>query len=302
MKKYFYILIALVVAGSFYFYAKDTETEEVNYPDLDPEQLFNVAHRGASGEAPELTMAAFEQAVEQGADYIEIDLQMTQDGVIVLMHDETVDRTTDGTGFVHDLTLREIKKLDAGSWFNRNNPEKARAEYVGLEVPTLEEAIEEYSDEIRFYIEIKEPNEFPTLEEELVRLLEEHELIGEDVPPGNVLVQSFGDESLFEIHALNPDIPLIQLVPYSEIPLLTHFRLNSISEYAVGIGLSYTQLDEGLASRVRKHDLLLHPYTINQPQHMEKMIEWGATGIITNYPGVLQEVIESNKEELIGYN
>lgn len=100
-----------------------------------------IAHRGASALAPENTLPAFAAAIAQGADGIELDVQMTRDGEVVVIHDETVGRTTDGRGRVSDLTLDALRRLDAGSWFNRAYPRRARSEYVGLKVPTLDEVL-----------------------------------------------------------------------------------------------------------------------------------------------------------------
>ncbi len=111
---------------------------------LNPNKILNIAHRGASGHAPEHTLSAYELGQRMKGDYIEIDLQMTKDGRLIAMHDETLDRTTNGTGPVKDHTLKEIKKLDAGSWFNKKYPESAKDEYAGLKVPTLEEVIQKF--------------------------------------------------------------------------------------------------------------------------------------------------------------
>src|SRR5699024_7283151 len=100
------------------------------------QKMINVAHRGASGHAPENTMAAFQKGFEMKADYIEIDVQMTKDGELIVIHDTTVDRTTNGTGNVGDLTFEEIKQLDAGSWFSD--------EYAGEKIPTFEEILDEF--------------------------------------------------------------------------------------------------------------------------------------------------------------
>lgn len=100
-----------------------------------------IAHRGASALAPENTLPAFAAAIAQGADGIELDVQMTRDEHVVVIHDETVGRTTDGRGRVSDLTLDALRRLDAGSWFNRAYPRRARTEYAGLKVPTLDEVL-----------------------------------------------------------------------------------------------------------------------------------------------------------------
>ena len=110
-------------------------------------------------------------------DYIELDLQMTKDGHLIAMHDEKVDRTTDGTGYVKDMTLAEIKKLDAGSWFNETYPQYAKPEYEGLQVPTLEEVFKEFGKNNSYYIETKSPEIYPGMEKELLRLVDKYESI-----------------------------------------------------------------------------------------------------------------------------
>jgi glycerophosphoryl diester phosphodiesterase len=110
-------------------------------------RLLRIAHRGASGHCPENTRAAFLRAIELGADMVELDCQMTRDGAVVVIHDDRLDRTTSGRGRVRDHTLREIKALDAGSWF--------ASEFAGEEVLTLEEAIELLRGHLELNLEIK---------------------------------------------------------------------------------------------------------------------------------------------------
>src|SRR4051794_14616879 len=130
--------------------------------------VLNVGHRGASGHAPEHTFAAYDLALQMGADYIEQDLQMTRDGVLVAMHDETLDRTTDGSGPVRAVTLDEVKRCDAGSWF--------APRFAGARVPTLEELFRRYGEQARFYIETKSPEIYPGMEEALLALIGRYRL------------------------------------------------------------------------------------------------------------------------------
>jgi len=138
--------------------------------------VLNIGHRGASGYAPEHTFASYDLALKLGADYLEQDLQQTKDGVLVVMHDETLDRTARGpaancTGLVRDKTLAQIKTCDVGSWFNQANPSAARPEYVGLRVPTLEEVFRRYGKRVNYYIETKSPESADHMEEALLALL-----------------------------------------------------------------------------------------------------------------------------------
>ena len=101
-------------------------------------------HRGASGDAPEHTLLSYRLAKELGADHLEIDLQQTKDGELVALHDEDVDRTTNGTGNVADFTLAELQQLDAGSWSTKKYPAKAMPEYAGLPIPSLRQIFETF--------------------------------------------------------------------------------------------------------------------------------------------------------------
>src|SRR3954447_26746922 len=138
--------------------------------------IVNVSHRGASGYAPEHTLVSYDMGDKMHGDYIEIDLQMTKDGQLIAMHDETVDRTTDGTGLVKNYTVDQIKRLDAGSWFNEKYPQYANPEYVGLQVPTLEEVFKEFGKNNSYYIETKSPEIYPGMEKELLRLVDKYDI------------------------------------------------------------------------------------------------------------------------------
>nr|WP_245835768.1 glycerophosphodiester phosphodiesterase [Virgibacillus ndiopensis] len=291
MKKLSFSLVILLIFTIFLLPSKNAVFASEG-PNLNPNRILNVAHRGASGYAPEHTIPSYDLGEKMKGDYIEVDLQMTKDGTLIAMHDEKVDRTTDGTGYVKDMTLAEIKQLDAGSWFNEQYPEKAKPEYDGLKVPTLEEVIQEFGRGSRYYIETKSPEVYPGMEEELLRVLNKYKLIGPIAPSSKVLIQSFSPESLLIVHSMNPNIPLVQLISYSEPASITDKELNEIAEYAIGIGASHTKIDEAYVQKVRQHDLLMHPYTVNTREDMEKVLDWGVTGMFTNYPDVLDEVLK----------
>ena len=167
--------------------------------------VLNVGHRGASAYAPEHTFVAYDLALEQGADYIEIDLQMTADGVLVALHDKTLNRTADAPdgvperycrGLVSKKTLAQIKMCDAGSWFS---PEYADET---AQIPTLEEIFHKYGTSVNYYIETKNPEAAPGMEAELLELMEANELIEPAADNWQVLIQSFSAESLMTIHEI----------------------------------------------------------------------------------------------------
>jgi len=267
-----------------------------SHPALTDKKILNVAHRGASGYAPEHTLLSYELGEAMKGDYIEIDLQMTKDGELIAMHDETLDRTTNGTGLVKDYTLEEIKQLDAGSWFNEKYPSYAKEEYAGLKVPTLEEIFQKFGSGERYYIETKSPEVYPGMEEKLLKILKEYKLTGTNVPSSKVLIQSFSPESLKKVHALNPDIPLVQLLWYDETAAITDNELEEYKKYSIGLGMNFDKIDEAYVQRVREHNLLIHPYTVNQKEDMRKLLDWGVTGMFTNFPDRLQEVLRENRQ------
>jgi glycerophosphoryl diester phosphodiesterase len=191
-------------------------------PALDlTEDFILIAHRGASAYAPEHTIPAYDLAVKSGADYIEIDLQMTKDGELIALHDSEVDRTTNGSGIAVTQTLDEIKALEAGSWFNEQFPLLADPSYEKVEIPTLEEIFQRYGRSANYYIETKSPG----MEEKLINLLRKHSLVHSE---SKIIIQSFHRKSRRKIHELEPGIPLIQLYRYSDKARITDRELLSV--------------------------------------------------------------------------
>ncbi|HEX6309340.1 MAG TPA: glycerophosphodiester phosphodiesterase [Longimicrobiales bacterium] len=249
-----------------------------------------IGHRGASGYAPEHTFASYDLALEQGADFIEQDLQMTSDGVLVVLHDDTLDRTTGGgcRGRVIDHPLARVQACDAGSWFNTAYPLRARPGYAGARIPTLDEVFARYADRASFYIETKNPEEAPGMEEALLALLDRYDLRAAAARDWRVLIQSFSERSLRLIHELDPSLPLIQLLhARPETPRTIEGRLHRIAEYAVGIGPSWRDVDAALMSAARRTCLEVHPYTVNDPELMAGLADIGVTGMFTDVPDVL---------------
>jgi len=265
-------------------------------PDNDDDQVLNIAHRGASGLAPEHTFAAYDLALRQGADYIEQDLQQTSDGTLVVLHDETLDRTARGpaencTGLVATKTLEQIKTCDVGSWFNERYPERAREEYVGLRIPTLEEVLRRYRHRTNYYIETKSPEKANLMEQRLVALLDEYHLLRPAQRRWQVLVQSFSPTSLLKVQELAPGLPLVQLFSSRETSESIQARLQAVSEYAVGIGPSKTDVDANLVRAAHARCLDVHPYTLEEAKDMRALIDLGVDGMFANFPARLDEVL-----------
>ncbi|MBT2785549.1 MULTISPECIES: glycerophosphodiester phosphodiesterase [unclassified Halomonas] len=286
----------------------ETSPLEQQLKDLESFQV--IAHRGASGHAPESTMAAYELAHEWGVDYLELDVQITADGELVVFHDDAIDRTSNGEGQINDYTLKELKALDTGTWFNEANADKADDDFAGAKILTLDELFERFGNDTRYYIETKSPQLNPGLEEALVEKLEEYDM----VENGHVLVQSFEQGSLLKVQQLNDDIPLVQLVWYypseeDESRLvewtgvtpgpaeITDEDFRAVAQYASGIGTNYIYegqevIDADFIRQANENGLPVHIYTVNETDDMKRLMEMGANGLFTNFPDRLLELVE----------
>ncbi|WP_066174899.1 glycerophosphodiester phosphodiesterase [Bacillus marinisedimentorum] len=231
-----------------------------------------VAHRGASGYAPENTMAAFEKAVEMKTDYIEIDVQMSKDGELVVIHDTTVDRTTDGTGKVGGLTMEELKALDAGSWFAEG--------FAGEPIPTFEEVLDTYRGKTGILIELKAPWLYPGIEEKVAAELQERQM---DKPNNEkIILQSFDFNSMKKMNELLPDVPIGVLTWKAQD--LTDVSLANFADYADYVNPSYGHVDRDLVNRVHELGMGVMTWTVRDVSLTAPLLEAKVDGIITDYP------------------
>ncbi|PGK33939.1 glycerophosphodiester phosphodiesterase [Bacillus anthracis] len=286
MKKIYIVtsICTFIVIGTFVFH----KVNELKYTKAinQSNHIKNIAHRGASAYAPEHTIQAYTLGQQLKGDYIEIDLQMTKDGHLVAMHDETVNRTTNGAGIVKEHTLEEIKQLNAGSFFNEKYPTLAKKEYEKAKVPTLEEIIEMFGHHANYYIETKSPDEYPGMEEKLVEIINHYEM------QDKVIIQSFSKESLQKIHSLDVNIPLVQLLPYKKAVQSTESEIKKYKTYCIGLGMNYKYIDAAYVKKIKKHGLEVHPFTVDNETDMKKLLLWGVDGMFTNYPDRLHSVLK----------
>ncbi len=258
-----------------------------------------IAHRGASGHAPEHTLAAYDLAVRMGADILEPDLQMTADGHLVAFHDETLDRTARGprgncTGLVRERTLAQLRTCEVGSWFNERFPDRADPAFDGLRIPTLDELFRRYGASVRWYPETKFPESAPGMEEALLELLVRHDLRDRAASDGLVLIQSFSPASLRRFRELDPGLPLVQLLGRDAVtPETLGAVLDEVAGYAQGVGPSRFLVDAGFIEAARTRDLFVHPWTVNDPSEMDRLIDLGVDGIFSDFPDRLLERVEA---------
>ncbi|MDM5193856.1 glycerophosphodiester phosphodiesterase [Bacillus hominis] len=273
----FFIVISIFVFQQVNEHTYIKATNQSNH-------IKNIAHRGASAYAPEHTIAAYKLGQQLKGDYIEIDLQMTKDGHLIAMHDETLNRTTNGTGLVKEHSLIDIKQLNAGSFFNKKHPNLAKKEFEDATVPTLEEIIETFGQNANYYIETKSPDEYPGMEEKLLEIINHYQI------NNKVIIQSFSEESLRKIHNLNANIPLVQLLSYKKAVQLTGLEIEKYKTYCIGLGMNYKYIDEAYVKTIQKFGLEVHPFTVDNEKDMKKLLTWGVDGMFTNYPDRLHSI------------
>ncbi len=247
-----------------------------------------IAHRGASGLAPEHTLASFDLAVEIGADYLEQDLQQTRDGVLVILHDDTLDRTARGPadscrGLVREKTLAQLESCDFGSWFVEKHPETAgRFDRQGI--LTLEALIDRFGSGVRYYIETKNPEEAPGMEESLLAILSRRGLLEDRGEPPRVFLQSFSTRSLRDLAARAPTTARLQLLDRRSLRAPYDEAVAKIATYADGIGPHFSDVDRALVEVAHRHGLEVHAYTVNDPGEMQRLIGLGVDAIFSDFP------------------
>jgi glycerophosphoryl diester phosphodiesterase len=254
--------------------------------------MWVIAHRGASGFAPENTLAAFETAMEMGASFIETDLQLSRDAHLVAIHDETLDRTTNGSGLVAAKTLDELRQLDAGAWFKGNTTGETRphgepgkgsawkASFAGERIPTIAEVLAfGKRRDAGLYLELK-PRGPSGVEHNLVGALRAADEILRTV------VLSFDRTTLMHVRRLEPLLVTGYLCEKSE----------GVAEQAVEVGARQLlpradQITPELLAEAHRRDLKVVAWTVNDPAQMRALIAAGVDGIITNYPNELVKAL-----------
>ena len=276
------ILVGLLFLASLWGSAMAAETTESFPPHLSLQ-----AHRGAAGLAPENTLAAFRLAMGLGADATEMDLQATKDGIVVVIHDDTVDRTTDGCGRIGDLTLAEIKQLDAGGKF--------APAFRGERIPTLREVIDLVTasgkDEFRLNLEIKfaegREGQPADLEERVLAVLRETSFLG------RAIVQSFHHPSVAKVKRLAPGIPTGLLVGQRRHPAdpVAAVREHRADYYAP----HHSLVTPDLLRTLHQAGIPVVAWTVNDPAEIRRLIAVGlgslpGDAIISDYPDRLLNV------------
>ncbi|HEV2350334.1 MAG TPA: glycerophosphodiester phosphodiesterase family protein [Terriglobia bacterium] len=249
--------------------------------------VLNIGHRGAAGEAPENTMMSFDLALRRGADGIELDVHLSSDGVPVVIHDPRLERTTSGGGPVSALPVSVLRRLDAGSWFNRRYPARARHRYAGLKIPTLNEVLKwVHRHNCLAFIEIKQGGaNYPRIEEKVLE-----EIYGTGAATLATVI-SFSLPTLERVRQLDSRIALG--LDFTR-PVLAIRRACSIG--AASLLPHWALATRGFIGRAHRGGFRVMAWDVNPPVLMRRKILDGVDGIITSHPARLAEVLRKNPQ------
>lgn len=234
---------------------------------------YAIAHRGAGGLAPENTLAGVQAALNHKATYIEVDVQRSNDGKLVVIHDTEVDRTTNGTGRVSDLSWEQLAGLDAGSHF--------ASTFAGERIPTLDAVLESMAGRtVTLVVEAKDPELYPGIERQIAETLEQ-------TPAQPVMVVSFNHDWLSRFHELAPHIPLGRISVWAyDVPLLSQNGVTSVFWLSVIV-------DPTLVRRIHRAGDQVTVWTVDQVWLMRLMLWMGVDGITTNRPDRWNQLVRT---------
>lgn len=267
-----------------------------------------VAHRGASYRAPESTLPAIKAALESGIDYIELDIQRSKDGKLVVFHDTNLLRLTNAkTVFpdknnyeLHNFTLKELRRLNYGAWFNLRYPERASDAYSQLTIMTLEQVLEfvdPVNTGIGLALELKSPYLYEGIEKEIADLLEKKEIFEEEKKPPHVLFLSFSPAALKRLSELRPQSPRILLTKRNFVsPRRWQGWLDITEEVADGIGPKGHVSFPWYIGAAHKRGLFVFPYVINRSWQLKIFSWFSADGYITDRPEMLANFYDRVQE------
>jgi glycerophosphoryl diester phosphodiesterase len=230
-------------------------------------------HRGARAYAPMNTIPSFELALKQGADGVELDTHLTKDGQLIVLHDFTVDSTTNGKGLAKDMTLKEIKALDAGSSFS--------TEYAGTQIPTLDEVFEAIGKKTFINVEIKsESQETDGVERAVAVCIARHNLMS------SVIISSFNPLALRRFRAMQPEVPIGYLYSpdYNFSEAMEGFPHEARHPQDQMIDAAYMNW-------AKSHNYRVNTWTVNDPIRAVTLRDLGVDAIITDKPDVIIEAV-----------
>ena len=247
-------------------------SEEESKMETKKKNIMVVAHRGASGYAPENTLSAMKKAIEMKAEMSELDVQETADGEIILLHDNTTKRTGKKDLNIWELNYDDLKDIEVGEWFSE--------EYKGEPIPTLKEVIDLIRGKMKLNIELKANKHEKMLAERSLKVVMDNDFLDQ------VIFTSFKFDEIRKIRALNKEAKVGYI--FGKLPE----NVDVFTEDVDLLSAHYKSVDAEFVKKAKSNGKEVHVWTVNEPEDMKRMIELGVEAIITNYPDVLRKVLD----------
>ncbi len=236
-----------------------------------------IAHRGASAYAPENTISSFKKSIEMKSEGVELDIHLSKDGHLIVCHDEKVDRTTNGSGFIKDMTLEELKRLDAGSWFS--------SEFSNEKIPVLDEVLKLFCNtNMLVNIELKSDIIiYKNIEEKVIKTIKKFNM------KNKIIISSFNHYSLVKVKKIDSEIKTGALYVSGIVePWIYAKRIGADAIHPLFYGIT-PEIVEGCM----ENNIPINTYTVNSEKHIYAVAKAGVSGIITNYPDRARKIIDS---------
>jgi len=283
------VVLLLAVYGTLGLFAKPIP----NHPYFSSDEFLVIAHRGGRSLGPENTLYTFQQAADLGVGVLELDLRSTKDGHLVVIHDETVDRTTNGTGTVNSYDLDDLKKLDAAYRWSAKTAASFPLRGQGIQVPTLSEVFEAFP-ELRVNIEIKDIR--PDSLSKICRAIRDYNMMD------NVMIASFDAGALDEFRSLCPEVATSagasEAIVFYWLQWLHLGSIYAPDAQALQIPEKYGDnliVNQRFVEAAHNRNMRVHVWTVNDANTMKQLIQLGVDGIMTDYPQRLLETLNASK-------
>jgi glycerophosphoryl diester phosphodiesterase len=266
-------VVALALVNLYFFFVDIRNGSPLDYMNIDKIQV--TSHRGFSHDVPENTLPAIEKAIEEQADYVEVDVRVTKDGELVLLHDNSLKRTAGVNKKIWDLTYNEVFGLDAGSWLSD--------EFKGTKIPTLREVLELSKGKVMLNLDLKYRAEEDALAQKVVDLIKEYEMEWQCV------VTSTSLKCLEQVKELNPDIR----TGFITYQIYSGLYENEAVDF---FSMKYNLVSKGVVRQVHKNGKEIHVWTVNSKTEFERLERIGVDNIITDNPAYAKQVLYQESE------
>lgn len=289
---YSLLFIVVLLLTSVFFTISPAMYKNVKNKHKQLDKVLLIGHRGAAGLAPENTIPSIDSAFTYDVDRVEVDIFQSKDNRVIVCHDETIDRTTDGKGLIKDYTFSELQEFDAGIWFSDD--------FKGTKLPSLDESFAAVDSKADFIIELKDGSpEYPDIEKNTLDLIHKYKATEWSI------IHSFDDIILEKLLELKADVPVHKLfsIKIAILPIMLdkkwHFGTIGNYDKYEEISVYYKFVTPWMINKVHKMGKPINVWTVNDPKIAKRLLNMGVDGIITNCPDLMKPIIDDFNKNIV---